>query len=325
MRLPVCILGLLSGIGACIGPGFPSLELSKAAPPSQKLDARSRAPAPNSGSASRCNHVSQWGITWNFDLAYTCGQFANGDYWVIPNVPGGRVRITSISPAHVNGRNGWMVNPTSITFQGFDQLAPGYQPSLVPPLPYDAAPGSSIIKAISNSVGCDGGDRKTCLTTAAVLTVISAVPPDNGTSVFRPPYFGTQKPIFSTNAIDWSTLPSFASLSKVPISLADALATVQRVQLAFKNDWVGDQIHPSENFKLTDPYGPDISNQNVNAALRAMLKMPGDLDQDRKGVVISLIQYGVDNYGVLINGAKWTANGGHDMGMRLPSRWQDSS
>jgi hypothetical protein len=265
----------------------------------------------------RCSKISQWGIIWTFDQIYPCGQFINGDYWVTPNQSGGTVRITGIFPSYAGGRNGWQVNPDSTKYQGLDGLAPDFQASLVADLPYDATPGSSIIQAVSNPGGCG----KTCLSTAAVLTVLAAAPEDNGTTVFRPPYFAKEKPIFSAKSIHWELVPKLISSPKlinVAPSLPAALAAVQRVQLAFKSDWSGDTIHPSMNFQLPDPYGPDVSNQNVNAMLRAMLEVPGDSPQVRRAVVIALIQYGIDNYGVLAHGGSWPSNGGHDLGMRLP-------
>jgi hypothetical protein len=27
--------------------------------------------------------IEQYGITWTFDKEYQCGQFVNGDYWVL--------------------------------------------------------------------------------------------------------------------------------------------------------------------------------------------------------------------------------------------------
>ncbi len=41
-----------------------------------------------------CASIEQYGITWSFDKKYNCGQFVNGDWWVL-----GPVTVTSISPA----------------------------------------------------------------------------------------------------------------------------------------------------------------------------------------------------------------------------------
>ncbi len=43
--------------------------------------------------AATCASIEQFGITWTFDSDYECGQFANGDYWVV-----GPVTIVSIDP-----------------------------------------------------------------------------------------------------------------------------------------------------------------------------------------------------------------------------------
>lgn len=89
-----------------------------------------------SGSAQS---ITQYGITWNFESATACGQFANGDYWVQ-----GPVKIISIAPASsqiLNGaeyivENGSMLNPVPNQAQGltsFNGLNGSY-----PSLPYNS-------------------------------------------------------------------------------------------------------------------------------------------------------------------------------------------
>jgi hypothetical protein len=80
--------------------------------------------------AATANHVTQYEMTWNFDKAYTVGQFANGDWWVL-----GPVTITNITPTYhqhdfwdftsdkgtcMHWINGWQVNPVGNQMQGFD-------------------------------------------------------------------------------------------------------------------------------------------------------------------------------------------------------------
>jgi hypothetical protein len=71
---------------------------------------------PLAAQAATTNQISQFGITWTFDKQYQCGQFANGDYWVV-NPDGGNVVIVDINPKSYddNGiiRHGTMVNPKS--------------------------------------------------------------------------------------------------------------------------------------------------------------------------------------------------------------------
>ncbi|MDP2974106.1 MAG: hypothetical protein Q8N60_03585, partial [Candidatus Diapherotrites archaeon] len=92
----------------------------------------------SSANAATCNSISQYGMTWAFDKAYECGQFANEDYWVV-----GPVTIVNINPASTNiaGRvmNGAMINPNGdndnsgddeSNTQGFDSLAGYFDSSL---------------------------------------------------------------------------------------------------------------------------------------------------------------------------------------------------
>ena len=75
--------------------------------------------------AAVSDHVTQYEITWYFDKAYTVGQFANGDWWVL-----GPVTITRITPDYrlrdfwdfttsktkgvvFHWINGWQVNPST--------------------------------------------------------------------------------------------------------------------------------------------------------------------------------------------------------------------
>lgn len=109
----------------------------------------------------------------------------------------------------------------------------------MPSLPYTARPGDSILKVISlqkPNDDCDADSTRSCLLTAAVLTVLGEVPPDNGATVLRPPYFGTDKPLFSTVDMDanlgilprLSAAPEFDS--RLP-TLETALETVKRVNI----------------------------------------------------------------------------------------------
>lgn len=266
---------------------------------------------------AQCSEVTQWGITWAFDSAYPCGQFANGDPWVLPNSAGGKVKITSVSPDAANGKNGLMVNPASSDSQALDVDGPGYDASLMTALPYDAAAGSSLLKAVSLQSGCG----KSCLQTASVLTVLDAAPPS---TALRPAYFGdaASKRLYCTDSLMMSALPQLKTTAEVDAAaptLDAATNAIVRVQLNFFGGWSGEQLRPLDNVQLDDPYGPDISNNNVDAALRVLLQRPGDTSEARLKAVIALLQYGVDNDAIFRLGqAGWYADGGHGLGMKLP-------
>jgi hypothetical protein len=260
------------------------------------------------GMAATSASVSQYGITWTFDKAYTVGQFANGDWWVV-----GPVVITGITPAFDGTRHGWEVNPSSRTNQGFDsRTAGGFNASLVPGLPYTAAPGKSIVKALSlTNLGDDGWDTRLCLKTAAVLTVLAAVPPDNGATVFRPPYFGTNKPLYSTLGLHTELLPSLAPVANTP-GLATMTAKFQRVQIDHQTDWSGGYLHPVENMET---YGAAMASTSADAALRLMLNDPLSA---KKPLLINYIQLGIDLYAMQKGGVFWLASGGTSVGRKLP-------
>ncbi len=249
----------------------------------------------------RASSLSQWGITWTFDANYSFGRFANGDYWVL-----GPVTINSMTPAYTGSQNGWEVNPASFVNQGFDSRAPDFLASLVPSLPYTAAPGASVVKGISLGTG-----DKTFLRTAAVLTVLGSAPPNFGADVFRLPYFGTSKPAFVPIAnLQTQKLPSLAPTANAP-SLAATLRDFQRVQLEHKSDWTGDQIHPTDN---GPDYGAAIATRNNEGALRLMLNDPVSAKMD---ALIAYVQYGLDVAAMIANGGHYPANGGHDQGKEL--------
>lgn len=173
--------------------------------------------------------LTQWGITWTFDKAYTYGTYANGDYWVL-----GPVTITAISPAFANGRNGWEVNPVTAGGQGFDNRPDVYggalfNTALIPSLPYAASGRKSIVKSISR--GTPG--PMSPLQTVAVLTVVDTIPANGGATVFRPPYVGTAKPDYLVTNLHTELLPSFTRTANA-VSLSWILGKYQHVQMEHK-------------------------------------------------------------------------------------------
>jgi chitodextrinase len=252
--------------------------------------------------AATATQITQYGITWTFSQAQTVGQFANGDWWVV-----GPVTINSITPAFDGTHNGWEVNPSSTTSQGFDTRASSFSAGLVPSLPYTAQTNRSIVKSISVDIA--QATCRPCLRAAAVLTVVPAVPVDSGRTCFRPPYFGATKTYYSTNDLHTELLPSLAPVAGTPTFGA---AQLTRVFLDHQSGWGGAGIHPSENMP---EYGSSVAMATGDAALRLMLddalslKMPS---------LIGYVQVGIDLYHARLGGATWPSNGGHASGRKLP-------
>lgn len=251
------------------------------------------------------DRIEQYGVSWSFDRAVPYGRFANGDYWVL-----GPLTVTAISPAFDGAHHGWEVNPDDPVRQGFDERVADFDATRVPTLPYAAAPGQSLVQGVSLEP-LDDADCRPCLRTAAVLTVLGEIPPDEGRTVFRPGYFGADKPLVSTTGLRESLLPTRAPTPGAP-DLEETADAFRRVQLDHKVNWTGRALHPSEN--LPD-YGSSIASRNAEGALRLMLD---DAAADKRELLVPYVQYGLDLYGMWRGGVTWPPNGGHSEGRKLP-------
>jgi len=144
-----------------------------------------------------------------------------------------------------------------------------------------------------------------------VLTVVDEPPPDLGATIFRPPYFGADKPLYSTEALRADLLPTHAATASAP-AMADVLARFARVHLDHKQGWTGAFLHPTENMA---EYGSSVSIENAEGALRLMLDDP---PADKAPLLVAYVQTGIDLYHMLAGGQTWPANGGHGEGRKLP-------
>lgn len=264
--------------------------------------------------AATTQTISQWGVTWTFDKPYEYGQFANGDYWVKTDSVTGYVTIKAISPAVDidldQGNkliNGWEVNPKVGYKHGFDGRSANFNAALVPSLPYSASSGESIVKAISHLPF----QRYPMIKTAVVLTILDIIPPDNGATLFRPPYVGIEKPLISVSQIQWYRVPSYAPAGTPP--------TLQWVVDQFKylrmDHIKGNSMEtrPSTNI-VHNGYSADMNFEEGEAILRLMLN---DSSSSKKEALISVLQAGIDYCYFIKNGQNWPAGGGEQPGRIL--------
>ena len=259
---------------------------------------------PSSAAVFSTSIITQYGVTWTFDRAYDCGQFVNGDYWVV-----GPVTITSITPAYNGNYNGWEINPLNTSSQGFDSRIYDFNASLVPVLPCTVNPGSSVVKSRSDTAATNGNDGY--LITAAVLTVVSSIPQNDGENYFRPPYFGNEKPYYSISSIQTDLLPSIPPVGTHVPTLDYVKENFQRVWLDHKSGWTGRAMHPQENLPA---YGGSIALLTGDAALALMVSQEGD----KMPALINFLQAGIDLFHIMKNGGEWGADGGHNNGRKLP-------
>jgi hypothetical protein len=295
------------------------------------------ASAAAAGVADRAE-VSQYGITWKFDKPAKTGQFITGDWWVV-----GPVTVASVTPApgpvpaesneemkknrwgdtslrrDYTMRNGSMVVLKASMSQGYDSRSGTYDAPSSIAFPYALAAGRSLISTISNPTlpvhnFCKNlmwASEQKCenvLKTAAVLTCLPEAPPADA---FRPPYVGTDKPIWRAKDIQWELLPKLKAPDKVP-SWEEFERYFQRPWLEHVCEWPQQQLNPNEN---QPNYGREHSRLVSIASLMLQLDVPKDRKQK---LLIGLVQYGIDVAGAGRVGGQWNWGGGHSSGRKWP-------
>jgi hypothetical protein len=290
--------------------------------------------------ADQAQSVTQYGITWTFDKPYAVGQFVTGDYWVI-----GPVNVVSVSPApgpEADGattgvvksrygatgmtadpkmRNGSMIVLTTGTKQGYDSRLINYDPTLSVTYPCALPVNQSLISTISNEtfpvpvllsalMWKSEAQGALALKAAAVLTCLDKAPPADA---FRPPYVGSDKPIYETKDLKWDILPKLAVPPGAPVpDWAQFERYFQRPWLDHMQSWLLQLTGPNEN---QANYGREFLRVTALASLMLMLDVP---QEQKQKLMIGLVQMGIDFEGLAKNGRKWSADGGHWNGRKWP-------
>ncbi|MFT3926412.1 MAG: hypothetical protein QM778_27960 [Myxococcales bacterium] len=256
--------------------------------------------------AAPVSSISQYGVTWTFDHAHESGQFATGDYWVV-----GPVVVQSVSPAPTGMRNGSCVNPMGGR-QGYDSRGGEYKTEDQVSFPRTFQAGQSIVSSVSKPEGAvimNAGN----MVSQAVLTVVDA-PQPSGT--FRPAFAGTYKKTFNLSQIHWDRLPKLPTPKSAP-SGAQLLVQADRPRADHLSSWTIQFSCAEENWNNGPGehacYGREVSAFISAAALHVLLDTP-----QQKELAASLIQLGIDNYGILKAGGNWAPNGGHHSGRKWP-------
>jgi hypothetical protein len=290
------------------------------------------------------NYIEQWGITWTFDKditsdkndpdvlsgnKYLWGKFVNDDYWVV-----GPVKIVSIDPpSHSTaegekdeeGRifatgtviNGSMINPAAKLpkhgwISAYNEVSVPYDgncnealkcPSLI------IQPSNSLVSTISR-VYTAPPLPATLIKRAAILTIVGQALP---AKTFRPSYAGNSKTFYSVSNPDYSI---FAKLPKVPSTpdLNQVAAYFEKPYIDYVGSSTGRTIHPSDNMP---DYGSTIANNVGKTALMLNLDFS---NQEKDKLIVGLVQYGIDLWGVYKAGctSTWSMDGGHGPGRKFP-------
>lgn len=256
--------------------------------------------------AAPVTSITQYGVTWTFDKPTESGQFASGDYWVV-----GPVVIQSVSPAPTGTRNGSSVNPMGGR-QGYDDRGGQYATDDNVAFPYTLKVDESLVSSASKP---DGGSFQNvgCLQSQAVLTAVSAPLPS---SALRPAYAGKYKQHLDSAKLQWSLLPKLPAPPSKP-SGAELLKMAERPRIDHLSSWTIQHSCAEDNWYngagAHACYGREYSTFVSEAAAYVMLDTP-----ERDELTISMVQLGIDNYGVIKAGGKFSANGGHHNARKWP-------
>jgi hypothetical protein len=244
-------------------------------------------------------------IRYDLDKPYVCGQFANGDWFVVPDQVGGTVVVKAITPEYSGQMNGWDINPDirGHYYQSWDHRLGGFREP--PRLPYAVPAGTSIIKVVSMA-NCAA---TTCEQFGAVLTILETMPA-SPQKTFRPPANGAIKHLFSTDLLNPAALPAYPSTCcPSRINSAAALARSK----GFRNNYSPDAIWgyymvPADNIADGRAWGGDMWLWDLEVLGYLMLDDP---PAAKLPVLIAYVQQGIDIWGAYTNGgASWNRGGG---------------
>lgn len=276
--------------------------------------------------------ITQHGITWTLNGDYTTGQFITGDPWVLD--PGTGVTFTNISNTRHAGLDlstvdydGTQIDSlrtSEITVQqGLISDFNDYSQSLNinHSLPYTVTGDKSVMSSIAwleGDVDKPPGyaAQRPMLKRIAILTVTTSIP---SATAFRPSYAVGRKTAYNASAVNVASLPSLTPASAVE-SISTYVGYTTGPWTDLTQNWNSEFLRPNDNYPYQygkdGTYGMYVSIAYGSSMLAAMLDPA--IVGDKSQLVYNLIQIGIDYYGLYLNGATWSADGGHRMGYKLP-------
>ncbi len=255
--------------------------------------------------------ISQYGITWRFNKKVPVGKFVTGDYYVV-----GPVSVISITPAPHEGRNGSMLNGSTKYQSGYDDRTIQYSESLTINPPVNLKPGYSLISSISLKadeldrppVMARNGIPQTYLKSAAILTCMAS---PLSVDAFRPSYSDTTAKIYYASDLHRELLPKLKRVPDTP-DLATWERIFDRPWIDHTQGWGNRQTHPTDNMP---EYSRELSRAVSIVSLMLMLNFT---EKEKENLLLSMVQYGIDLWGIALNGGGWEAAGGYGNGRKWP-------
>jgi hypothetical protein len=278
--------------------------------------------------------LTQYGITWTFEKPARCGQFINGDWYVV-----GPVTVKAIDPKPLYGseipeieltaeeakmkpevliRNGFMLNPPADKLVSYDSAVKNFfRPALIQKLPVAMKPGDSLVSTISMPAGLvlqaqlrnkiqRGDEDCSPIRTAAVLTCVEGPLP---LDAFRPGFCDRKQTIYLSRNLKRELLPAVAVTKSIP--------KIDLYVRFTQRPWVGTCFfgfeEPVENMPQ---YGQEVGRV---AGVAALLLCTDLKPEQKEPLLVNYVQVGIDLGGIIRAGHPgWSGWGGHGSGRKLP-------
>ena len=275
--------------------------------------------------------VSRDGITWTFEKAVRCGQFVNGDWYVV-----GPATVVKIDPTPLYNdeikdptdkeknlfkgnsvRNGSMLNPPArLQKSAFDSRIRGsswFDPKLILHLPIAMKPGDALMSSISKAK-----TGEYVVKSYSVLTCLKEpVPAD----AFRPGYCDREQVIYLARNLKRDILPKLAvpppnpkGESKSP-SFPPSIPTMEDM---FARPWYHEAfLEDAEAEYQFGGYGRSICQWVTNATLTLCLDLKPEA---KERLLLNLVGHGLDLWGMAKSDGftGWATMGGWGSGRKWP-------
>ncbi|MCZ7648248.1 MAG: sigma-70 family RNA polymerase sigma factor [Planctomycetota bacterium] len=235
--------------------------------------------------------IQRFGITWRLDRPAPVGYFVNGDPYVV-----GPVTIVSVEPAPHDGLHGSMKNPGAPDRFALHREVRGYEAERAAEFPLELKPGDTLL----STIGASGGEQVArpyggpvagpLVRAAAVLTCLgAAVSADS----FRPPFAGSERPIFRAEGLRRELLPNlaFSGRPEEGPDWARMERMLERPWLETAERGLHNLNRPAENMPRLDYIAARCIG---DASLALCLDVPAE---KKETLLIRLVQLGIDEYG----------------------------
>jgi len=280
-----------------------------------------------------------------FTFSFNCeggpceyGQFATGDYWIATKTPTGTVTITGMTP---DGEiNGAMLNPDLlrdssgelISFENQKQGILSTYPqhydanlNVMNIVPFTTYGDVSIIKIEARTSDCGTkGIAAGCVNTSAILTILKEVPENRGATLFRPPFHGTWKPLFSVDKVKMNRLPKLPQASDGTNGVIGGTKGFEtwlepQIEIYHSNRGGMGEFHramiPHGYFPRYNRYASAQARIFLEDLTKVFGKEP---EEEKKAAVYSLVQKGIDIYAVYKMGIPFQSGAGQHLGKKPP-------